>query len=120
MKASVVEIARLSQTLDEFRTQTQRITDILQLIYDEEPATRRRLAELRETDEYELAFSESEPLVSVVIPTYTGYETLRDRAIPSVLAQSYENFEIVVVGDAAPLEAAEVVASLGDDRISFE
>jgi glycosyltransferase involved in cell wall biosynthesis len=120
MRASLVEIALLSQTLDEFRTQQRRIVDILQLIYDEEPANRRRLAELRQTHEYELAFTEPEPLVSVVIPTYTGYDTLRKRAIPSVLAQSYENFEIVVVGDAAPSETAEVVAGFGDDRIVYE
>ena len=120
MKASIVGIATLSQSLDEFRTQTQRITEILQLMYDDERGSRRRLADLRDTEEYELAFTEPEPLVSVVIPTYTGHETLRERAIPSVLAQSYENFEIVVVGDAAPPEAAEVVASFGDERIVFE
>lgn len=120
LKASLVEIALLSETLDEVRKRQQRIIDILQLIYDEEPANRRRLAALRETQGYEIAFTESEPLVSVVIPTYTGYDTLRERAIPSVLAQSYENFEIVVVGDTAPPETAEVVASFGDERIVYE
>jgi hypothetical protein len=120
IKASFVEIATLSETLDELRAESKRTVDILQLIYDDEPGNRRRLAELRNTEEYDLAFTEPEPLVSVVIPTYTGHETLRERAIPSVLAQSYENFEIVVVGDAAPPEAAEVVASFGDDRIVFE
>jgi glycosyltransferase involved in cell wall biosynthesis len=120
VKASLVEIATLSQTLDEFRSQTQRVLDALQLIYDDEPANRRRLAELRTTEEYALAFTEPEPLVSVVIPTYMGYETLRERAIPSVLAQTYGNVEVVVVGDAAPNETAEVVASFGDDRIVYE
>ncbi|HEY8776024.1 MAG TPA: glycosyltransferase family A protein [Gaiellaceae bacterium] len=120
MKASFVEIATLSQTLDEFRTQAQRMIDSLQLIYDDEPGNRRRLAELREMEEYELAFTESEPMVSVVIPTYTNHEMLRERAIPSVLAQSYSNFEIVVVGDAAPPTTAEVVASFGDSRIVYE
>ena len=38
IKASFVEIALLSETLDEFRVQTKRIMDILQLIYDDEPA----------------------------------------------------------------------------------
>lgn len=120
VKASLVDIALLSRTLDDLRKRQERIVDILQLIYDEEPANRRRLAGLRETEEYERAFTEPEPLVSVVIPTYTGYDTLRERAIPSVLAQTYENFEIVVVGDAAPPETAEVVASFGDDRIVYE
>jgi glycosyltransferase involved in cell wall biosynthesis len=120
IKASFVELALLSETLDEFRAQSKRIVDILQLIYDDEAGSRRRLAELRQTDEYEFAFTQSEPLVSVVIPTHTSHETLRERAIPSVLAQSYENFEIIVVGDAAPPETAEAVASFGDSRIIYE
>jgi glycosyltransferase involved in cell wall biosynthesis len=120
IKASFVELALLSETLDEFRAQSKRIVDILQLIYDDEAGSRRRLAELRSTQEYELAFTEREPLVSIVIPTYTRYETLRERAIPSILAQSYENLEVVVVGDAAPPETAEIVASFADDRIVYE
>jgi hypothetical protein len=119
LKDSLVEIALLSETLSEVRQQQRRIIDILQLLYDEEPANRRRLAALRESDGYERAFTEAEPLVSVVIPTYTSFDTLRDRAIPSVLAQSYENWEIVVVGDAAPPETERVVASFGDNRIVY-
>jgi hypothetical protein len=120
LKASLVEIALLSQTLDDFRKQQQRMVEIMQLIYDDEPTSRRRLLELRESEEYELAYTEERPLVSVVLPTYTSYETLRDRAIPSVLAQSYENFEVVVVGDAAPPEIGAVVASFADDRVVYE
>jgi hypothetical protein len=52
-----------------------------------------RLADLRRTEEHDLAFTESKPFVSVVIPTYTSHETLREGAIPSVLAQSYENYD---------------------------
>jgi glycosyltransferase involved in cell wall biosynthesis len=54
-----------------------------------------------------------------VIPTYNNYELLRTRALPSVLGQSYQNFEIVVVGDAAPLDAKKAVEGVGDPRISF-
>jgi hypothetical protein len=98
----------------------KRAIDALQVIYDQEPDNRRRLHALRQTDEYELAYSESEPLVSVLIPTYRSHQTLRDRAIPSVLAQSYENWEIVVIGDAAPPETADVIASFGDPRIRYD
>ena len=38
------------------------------------------------------------PLVSVVIPTYSRNDTLCT-AIDSVLAQSYQNFEILIVDD---------------------
>lgn len=39
-----------------------------------------------------------QPLVSVIIPTYKRPDTL-DRAINSVLAQTYKNIEIIVVDD---------------------
>jgi glycosyltransferase involved in cell wall biosynthesis len=118
--SSAVNLVMLPYTVSELRKKTNRIIDILQLIYDDEPGNRRRLAELRESEEYELAFTEADPLVSVVIPTYTSYRTLRDRAIPSVLAQTYSNLEVVVIGDAAPPETAEVVRSFADDRIIYD
>ena len=43
----------------------------------------------------------SNPIVSVVIPTYKRVDTL-DRAIESVLIQSYKNIEVVVVDDNNP------------------
>jgi hypothetical protein len=88
-------------------------------IYDEEPTNRRRLNALRASGEYELAFSEDEPLVSFIVPTYTSFETLRDVALPSILGQTYANVEVVVVGDQAPPETAEAIASLGDPRVSY-
>jgi glycosyltransferase involved in cell wall biosynthesis len=113
-------MATFSQTYEEFQTQSQRILDALQLIYDDDAGNRRRLWELRASDGYEAAFSEVDPLVSVVIPTFMSHQTLRERAIPSALAQTYPNFEIVVVGDAAPPETAAAVASFQDSRIVYE
>ncbi len=88
-------------------------------VYDEEPANRRRLHALRASEDYEPAFSEDEPLVSFIVPTYTSFETLRDVALPSILGQTYSNLEVIVVGDCAPPETAEAVASLGDPRVSY-
>lgn len=99
--------------------QIGRIQEILQLIYDREPEMRERLRKLRGTTDYERAFDEQEPLVSVVIPTYDRGELLLERAIPSVLAQSYENIEIIVVGDCAPEDTGRWLAELGDARISY-
>jgi hypothetical protein len=101
------------------RSELQRAIDAIQIVYDEEPANRRRLHALRESTDYKRAFTDAEPLISVVVPTYTSYETLRDRAIPSVLAQTYQAWELVVVGDSAPPETARVIAEIDDSRIRF-
>jgi glycosyltransferase involved in cell wall biosynthesis len=57
------------------------------------------------------------PLVSVVIPTYRRPELL-ERAVESVLEQTYPNFEVLVVGDCCPL-AGEVVRGLADHRLRY-
>jgi hypothetical protein len=93
--------------------------EVLRTLHDEEAVNRLRLQELRRTPEYELAFDEGDPLVSVVIPTYDRPQLLCERSISSVLAQTYRNFEIVVVGDGAPPEVAEALASLEEPRIRY-
>ncbi len=87
--------------------------------FDEEPANRRRLHELRRSPDYELAFTEAEPLVSFLVPTHTSFETLRDVALPSILGQGYRNLEVIVVGDCAPPQTAEAIAELDDDRVTY-
>lgn len=60
-----------------------------------------------------------DPLVSVIIPTYNRAELLAGRTIPSVLAQTYENIEVIVVGDHCEDDTAERIAAIGDERLSF-
>jgi glycosyltransferase involved in cell wall biosynthesis len=57
-------------------------------------------------------------VVSVVIPAYNRAETL-SRAIDSVLAQTFEDFEIIVVDDGSTDETPAVVESYDDDRIDY-
>lgn len=97
-----------------------RIAEMLRAIADDEPATRRRLHELRSSPGYADPFEADDPLVSIVIPTYTSVDTLRDVSIPSALAQTHANVEVVVVGDAAPPETAAAVEAFGDERVRFE
>ena len=96
-----------------------RMLDALRAIRDDDSAAWQALWRLRDTEEYAAAFDEDEPLVSVVIPTWTNWRLLRERALPSLLEQTYKRFECIVVGDAAPPEAADVVGSFGDDRLRF-
>lgn len=120
------DLGRVHRDVEEARNRTRQIevdesrsSAIVRHVYDEEPANRRRLQELRRREEYELAFTDPEPLVSFLIPTYESYETLRDVALPSVLGQTYSNVEVVVVGDGAPPETAQVIEELGDSRIVY-
>jgi glycosyltransferase involved in cell wall biosynthesis len=63
----------------------------------------------------EAAADRGAPLVSVVVPTYRRPELLK-RALESVLAQTYENLEVLVVGDQCP-SVDDVIASIGDWRV---
>src|SRR5437867_2556724 len=53
------------------------------------------------------------PCVSVVIPVYNGERYLAD-AIQSVLDQTYENFEVIVVDDGSTDESAAVAKRFGE------
>ncbi|MGH7388522.1 MAG: glycosyltransferase [Candidatus Rokuibacteriota bacterium] len=58
------------------------------------------------------------PVVSVVIPTFNRALAM-SRALGSVLAQTFEDFEVVVVDDGSVDETAEVVARVADDRVRY-
>lgn len=58
------------------------------------------------------------PTVSVIIPTYNRAH-LVGRAIQSVLEQTYQNFEIIVVDDASTDDMEEVVKGFSDQRIHY-
>ena len=57
-------------------------------------------------------------LVSVVVPTYERAEELPD-TIDSVLAQTHEELELLVVDDASTDHTAEVVRSYDDPRVEY-
>lgn len=56
------------------------------------------------------------PTISVVIPLYNKKQYIK-RAIDSVLAQTVQEFEIIVVNDGSTDNGADVVRSIPDDRI---
>lgn len=117
------DVGRTRQSLDDLSARLEQLAGhtgpILRHVHDEDSAQRRRLYALRESEEYELAFSEKEPLVSFVIPTYDRFESLRDVSLPSILAQTYSNLEVIVSGDCSPPETERVVAEIGDPRVRF-
>jgi hypothetical protein len=90
---------------------------LLSLVRDD-AGHRRRLFALRETADYALAYTDAEPLVTVIIPALgERTELLLSRAVPSALAQTHTNIEVVIVGDAAGEKFRAAVQGLGDPRI---
>lgn len=59
------------------------------------------------------------PRVTVIIATYNWSSVLR-HAIASVLAQSFADFELLVVGDGCTDDSEEVARSFGDARVCWE
>ena len=97
----------------------QRYGRVLELIYEEEMRNVRELDRLRRSSAYTEGFTEHEPLISVIIPTYLQSELLVTRAIPSALGQTYRNIEVVVVGDGAPDSTAQAIARMQDPRVRY-
>jgi glycosyltransferase involved in cell wall biosynthesis len=58
------------------------------------------------------------PKVSVIIPTHNR-ATMLKRAIESVLAQSYQDFELIIVSDGATDETDSLVEGWDDRRIRY-
>lgn len=59
----------------------------------------------------------SPPLISVIIPVYNG-EKVVTQAISSILTQSYQNIELLVIDDCSTDNTKQVIcSSFSDDRI---
>lgn len=56
------------------------------------------------------------PAVSVCVPVYCG-ETFLHATIESVLAQTFTDFELVVLDNASPDRSGAIAASFGDSRV---
>lgn len=60
--------------------------------------------------------SENVPIISVVVPVYNGATTVKE-TIESVLQQTYQNFEIIVINDGSQDDTLAIVNSIQDHRI---
>ena len=56
------------------------------------------------------------PRMSVIIPLYDKARTI-GRALDSVLAQTFDDFELIVVDDGSRDDGPSIVAACGDPRI---
>ncbi len=61
----------------------------------------------------------SNPLVSIIIATYNRSEILINRTLPSILAQSYKNIEVIIIGDKCIDNTASLLSNYNDKRVKF-
>lgn len=57
-------------------------------------------------------------LVSIIMPTYNCAKFIKE-TIESVISQTYENWELVIIDDCSNDNTEEVVASFNDKRIKY-
>ena len=57
-------------------------------------------------------------LVTVVVPSYNSEKYIED-SLRSVLKQTYDNFEIIVIDDCSTDNTVEIIKSLKDNRIKL-
>ena len=57
-------------------------------------------------------------LVSIIMPTYNCARFIRE-SIDSVLAQTYTNWELIIVDDSSTDNTAEMIANFNDPRIHY-
>lgn len=76
-----------------------------------------RIARIRHEKLY--SNSQQSPLVSVCVPTYNRGQLLVERAVASILSQSYTNLELIVVGDHCTDNTVELISQIKDSRLRF-
>jgi len=64
-------------------------------------------------------YNEENPLISIYTPTYNRAKILLDRAIKSILSQTYTNWEYIIVSDGSTDNTKEIVESLHHPKIRF-
>jgi hypothetical protein len=96
----------------------ERIEPALRAVVADDASNRRRLYAMRESPDYAASFDEPDALASITLPTRDRPELLA-RSLRSVLAQTHERLEVLVVGDAAGPEIADVIDGIGDPRVRY-
>lgn len=124
-KAFAPLLFRIESKIEELRAENQELNKKLQnletiskSIHDNISQSTLAVQTMRQRPGYESAFK-GEPLVSVRIATYNRANVLINKAIKSVLNQTYQNFEIIVIGDHCTDDTEARLEALKDKRIKF-
>jgi hypothetical protein len=112
-------VAQLRDGQAEIRTRMRRTQALTARAYEAVHDWSGQLAAARSAPDYELPYEDPDPLISIAMSTYHSPDTLCERTLPSVLAQTHANWEAIVVGDHCTDDTAERLRALGDERIRF-
>jgi len=88
--------------------------------FDDIKGTREDLAAMRADPDYERVFADDEPLISVRIASYSKTTELVEVALASVFAQTYENYEVVIVNDGPNETTRRALEKLNHPKVRFE
>lgn len=66
--------------------------------------------------EYFMTYSETSPLIGVIMPVYNGERYLRE-AVDSVLSQNFQRFELIIIDDGSEDSTANILRSYSDSRL---
>jgi len=88
------------------------------LVKNEYPCQSRNLGEIKRNMKSDKDFTIRSPVFSIILPTYNRAHLLH-RAIQSVINQTYENFELIIVDDGSTDFTHEVVKIFNDQRIIY-
>ncbi len=113
------EVEQLRIQLNHADTVTDKNYNLLKSQRDNLEYLREKLRVTRSLPEYTKVLSEKKPLISVCIATYNKSEELIDIALKSVLSQTYQNFEVIIVGDNCTDDTEKRIKDLNDNRITF-
>lgn len=109
----------IAKQLETIQSASEQSRDLMVVEHDNIPSLKKELKKLREQKDYSKYFTKPEPLVSIRMATYNRSKLLCERAIPSILRQTYQNFEIVIVGDHCTDDTEEQIKKMNDKRIRF-
>lgn len=78
-----------------------------------------QFSEVKMTAEFRSVYEIEKPLVSVCIATYNRSKYLIERSVKSVLEQTYDNLELIVVGDCCTDDTEHAIQKIQDSRLTF-
>lgn len=110
---------RLAGDMHSIRKTAKPAEDIALSLFDVGLRRRAAFQKQRQTSEYQSIFDDPSPLVSICVATYNRAQLLRERAVRSLLSQTYTNIEVIVVGDCCTDDTASVLAKVDDPRLRF-